>query len=808
MDWIQQPNIPPTSSAPDAPGVMSAIKRIFGGAGGPDPDTAGVNPADPYTDLEALQATFKKAHKQCFAGREIYERIWWRHHLYILGRQWIYLDKQAGQWLDKRLAKWIPKPVTNKIAETVAAIMSVFGSVQLSVACKPVGTNPKDVAAAETAGKYENPMREDHDMERVELESDFHVIATGNAFWHLWWDQNGGTGFTFVPYEQCATCTKVSTPLEIKTAGDVCPECGQAVFEQAVDEQGQPMGATLQHGRGRTDACSPLEVAVPSVYTNADDAPLLIRVRWRTKEYCEDNYPAAIVAALEFEKSSTERSLNLYRGLQGAADIGSMPSSATPGGGSEDEGITEYELWMKPCRKYPKGLVLRCAGDGENAKIVQLQSQGLPGPLPLVTPQGEHVWPWIHIGYEHFAGRMWRRSPLEHLIEKQNQINQIDSLIQLIIQRTANPVWLEPKGAEVKKFTGEPGLVVKYNPLIAGGNAKPERIEGAQVPSSLVKIREMLLSDIENLAGTYDIIKGQKPSGVEAFSALQLLVERSQSRYGPVLKNRGKAYRRWFSIALEMERKFGPDERSMAILGPNGGYTQQTFKRVDLLGSVRIEVEDGSQMPKTSLGKRAAIEQLKNFGVINPQNPDTAYRILQIFGQTDLWPGLDYDVKSALSEQDAFEQWAMTAQIAPPQMMLGPAGAAIVDPNTGQPSMTPPQPDTPPPGQVEIWHNHMVHAAEHRKWANSDAVQRMLRERPELKPFVTWMIQQHDEAIAMQQAQQAMMEAGPGGAAGNGKDGKGVGGGRAMANSNAESGNPADVPKGNRENPAGGQGPQ
>lgn len=801
MDFTQLPNVPPASSAPDAPGALSAIRRIFGGGGAEPPQGA----ASPYEDLSALYDTWKKAHRECFAGRDVFERQWWRLLLYILGRQWIYFDKNAGQWLDKRLSKWIPKPVTNKIAETVAAILSVFQGVQLSVSVKPIGTNPKDVQAAETASRYETPLREEHNMERVEADGDFHLIALGNVFWHLWWDTSGGGEFTFIPYEQCLVCMKVSTPVEIKKAGDVCPECGNQQFTEAVDDNGEPVGYRFSPGRGRTDAVSPLEVALPAVYTNADDSPIMVRVRWRTKDYCVDNYPAEVVEKMVWEHSSTERTLQLYRGLATATEIGSMPAGATPQGDTEAEGITEYELWMKPCRKYPQGLVARFAGDGENATCIKIPTEGLPGPLPLTTPQGERVWPWIHIGYEHFGGRLWHRSPLEHLIEKQNQINQIDSLIQLIIQRTANPVWLEPKGAEVKKFTGEPGLVVKYNPLIAGGNAKPERIEGAQVPSSLVKIREMLLADIENLAGTYDIIKGQKPTGVEAFSALQLLVERSQSRYGPVLKNRGKAYRRWFSIALEMERKWGPDERAIAVLGPNGSYSRQAFKRVDLIGSVRIEVEDGSQMPKTSLGKRAAIEQLRNFGVIDPRNPDTAYRVLQIFGQTDLWPGLDYDVKSALAEQDAFEQWALTVQIAPPQMLTGPAGAAIMDPATNQPAMSPPQPSIPPPGQAEIWHNHMVHAAEHRKWANGDTMQRLMKEKPDLKPYVTWMIQQHDMVLQAQAEAQAMAQ---GGGAGAGKDGKGVGGGRAMSNSNAESGNAGDVPKGSRENPAGGQGPQ
>jgi hypothetical protein len=795
MDIPQLPNVPPESSAPNPAGIKGAIAAIFGGG---KAAAAPVLPPDPYADNKALLETFKLAYRQCFDRRQMFEMIWWRNLLYALGRQWIYYDRASGQWLDKRLQKWIPKPVTNKIAETVAAIMSVFGSVDLSADCKPVGGNPKDVQAAETANRYEGPLRVEHDMERVETEGDFWLVTLGNVFWHLWWDVNGGGTFTLIPNEQCLTCTKVWTPVEIKNAGNVCPECGMNTFEDATDDDGQPVGTRINQGRGRTDAVSPLEIAMPSVYTMFDDTPVLIRVRWRTEEYCTDNYPAEFLSTIAWESASSEHTLQLYRGLSAATEIGSMPGGSNTGSGGsgngDQKGVTEYELWMKPCRKYAKGLVLRVCGDGENAQIVPLKEQGLPGPLPVVTPQGERVWPWVHIPYEHFGGRLWARSPLEHLIEKQNQLNQIDSLMQLIIQRTANPVWLEPKGSEVKKFTGEPGLVVKYNPLIAGGNAKPERIEGAQVPSSLVTIREMILSDIENLAGTYDIIKGQKPTGVEAFSALQLLVERSQSRYGPVLANRGRGYRRWFQIAIEMERQFGPKERAEAVLGPNGAYTQATFKQIDLAGAMRVEVEDGSQMPKTSLGKRAAIEQLRNFGVIDPRNPDTAYRILQIFGATDLWPGLDYDVKSALQEQDAFEQWAMTAEFAP-QPLMGPTGAVVMDPVSGQPAPAgPPVANTPPPGQNEVWFNQAVHIAEHKKWANGDAMQQLMKEKPDLKQYVTWMIQQHEAVLAQQAQDAAMAAAGPVGA---GSDGKGVAGGRAMSNSNAESGDTSAVPSGN-----------
>jgi len=794
--------IPQPAAGATPPGFDAAAAAAF--AGKPIVDPTIID--DPYQNDVELLKTFAQAKRECYDRISTFSRIWWRNLLYDMGRQWIYYERNAGAWLDKRLQRWIPKPVTNKIEETRHAIESLLDSVNLTVNCRPIGQDPKDIQAADTANKYEGPIRIDHDMDRVERATDYWRIVTGEAWWYVWWDKSGEGQFTFVPWEQCMTCGETYSPKDVKAAGDICPGCGSMLMQDAVDpETGQRVGAKINTGRGRTDAYSPFQIGCPPVFEDADDSPVLICARWRTKHYYEQILEPDVLEKINWESMTTDRSLQLLRSVSTASEVGGGQASMTGGETSEMQGTTEYELWMKPCKKYSKGLVMRVIDsttDGAGGVILKEKAEGYPGPIPMKTPDGKIVWPWIHVPYEKVGGRLHGRSPFDCLIDKQNQLNQLDSLSQLIVQRTANPVWLEPKGAEVKKFTGEPGLVVKYSPLLGANGAKPEKIEGSNVPASLINMRKMLLEDIEQLAGTFDIIKGQKPTGVEAFSALQLLVERSQSRFGPMLKSRGRAYKRWFQIALEFERAFGPVERAYAILGPNGTWQLQAFKKANLSGAVRVEVEDGSQMPKTSLGKRAAIEQLAQLGVIDPRNPDTGYRILQTFGQTDLWPGLDMHVKAAQREQQEFEEWAMRVQFAPPEPEVGPTGAYLVDPaNPGQPIMGPPMPSEEPPGSRHVWHNDQVHVEEHKKWANGDTVQQLLTEKPEIEQWLTIFIQQHEDALMEQAAIQAQAQAAvtPGA--------KGVGGGRAMKNSNQESGKTGDVPSGNKQG-APNQGPQ
>jgi hypothetical protein len=834
VTFAQQPNIVmPPGVGPVPAALDQAAAEALGTA-------VPAGPPDPYANRQAILEFYKEFRDECFDQRWLYERVWWKLLLYFLGRQWITYVSTAGGWVDKRLAKWVPRPVTNKIAETVETIHSVFQSVPLDVDVQPDGQEPVDIMTAETANRLAPCLAQEHAMPRQIRISDLWLIILGNVFWHTWWDSTGDKGVVLIPLEQCQACGVVSNPAAIEDAGNVCPKCASPMMQPAIGPDGQPQTEEGTIGSGKTDILSPFEVGFPAGHATFDELPGLIRRRWRTKRYYKRVLSEAQFNKLSFGKDVEDRGIRLLRGLNLHADVNSTPVTFQGAEQPKSEGLVEYELWLKPCKEYPRGLLARFAGDGETVELLEQPEEGIPGPLPFENRKGEPLWPWLHTGYNEVPGRILHKSPLEPLIQIQDQINQIDSLIQLIIQRMANPIWLEPRGSEVKKFTGEPGMVVRYNPLVAGGNAKPEKIEGSNIPPSLLQIRMQKVNDIEQSAGTFDVMKGSKPPNVQAFSALQLLVERSQSRFGVPLKARGTTYAAWFQLALELERQFGPEDRTYAVLGPNKTWTYQQFMNANLQGAVRVVVEDGSQTPKTSLGKRAAIEQLRQMGVVNFMNPDAQYRVLQIFGQTDLAPALNVHVTTALQEQDAFEKWANTVTIGyeagmvdpatmQPMPPPGPAGAPEAAPGGGAPpgpagggmmgdagmmrpggpgdgAMMPmgvpgmvPTLSAQPPGQRKIWHDDAVHAGEHIKWANSDKVRQLIAEKPFVEPYVAWMIEVHLQAIAFAEMQQAQAGAdnrhGPGG------------GGRAMERSNNESGNPGDEPRGQGTDQQG-QGPQ
>src|SRR3990167_8012271 len=719
----------------------------------PDAALPGLPVNDPFEEQKLL-AIFERCKKESFSSRWVWEREWLRDIFYTTNRQWIYWHPTRREWVDKRLNKNVPRPVTNKMAETVQSLRATFGSIELGVIARPIGHSTESVATAEVVDKIAPLIHEEHKMHMVMREADFWLIVNGSACLQTSWDNDIRFNRAFIQHEQCQTCGTISPPKAIVDAGNTCPVCGGTSFTKAMQPDGKPAGEWVSYGKGKTDALSPFEYAIPPSVTRFDETPYIIRLRWRDKGYYEANYPE-LVHKLMFEKSPQDRSLQIYKSLSLVNDMGtgSSWSSLSMGGMDTIEGITEYELWMRPTPDYPEGLVLRIAGDKQPV-LIRSEKESIPGPIPYKDRDSMVIFPFAFAIFEHIGGRLYGRGALAPLIQKQDQLNQLDSLIQMIIQRTANPVWIVPEGAGIDHFTGDPGLVMKWNPLASGGQGKPERISGENVPPALFSLREQYLKDIEELAGTYDIIKGQKPSGVEAFSALQLLVERSQARFTSAFSSRGEMYRQWFSTALELERSFGPQERVLTVVTPNKGYTFQAFQKAQLQGNVSIKVEDGTDAPKTSLGKRAAIEHANQLALLKPDDPEQRYALLNELGLGHLAPSLNVHVQTSLQMQDAFERWLQ-------------------------------DPQGPSPLVMKPWFDAQVHYGERIKWLNSDHMRELMAQQSAVEQLVM---------IHLQELQTALPPPPQMGPDGNPLPPEGVGGGRAMQNSNTNSGGPAGNP--------------
>ncbi len=780
-----------------------------------------------YADEELLDL-WAEMRKESLDSRKPFEVQWRRNIYYILFRQWIEYIAGKG-WRDKRMALYIPRPVTNKCKDVVLSIRAMFTAIKLGVNVRPNGADPKNVSAAATADELAPVLHEAHRMNSALSEFDFWLCACGNAFLHTFIDYDIKNGQIADPTEECVGCGAQYKSSEIPDS--TCPDCQGQAFHPAMDPMtGAPMVDYKSKGVPTTLVLSPLEIAFPNSYARFEDLPYVVRLRWRTKRYFESN-PALkdLVQTISWEKTPSDENLNLFTSLSKHNDLG-ISTGYLGGGnlGNDEEGVSEYEIWMKPTDKYPEGLVFRIYGE-RNPIVAHLEEQeALPGPLPYKDADGNPLFTFTHAGFEHVGGRIIASGPVDAIITKQDQLNQLDSMILLQVNRTSSPSWIVPKGAEIQKFSGVPGVVYRYNAAVFGGNAKPELVSGVPPAAVLFTIREQYLKDIEELTGASDALKGIKPGGDMPFSALQLLVERSQARFAGVFQSRGDAYREWYKFAIELEREFGPDERTKATMSPNKRWTFQNFKKANLTGSISVMVEDGSTAPKTNLGMRASMEHAAGLGVLNMQDPDQKYEALKLLGLSRMVPTLDVHVQSALLKQQTFEEWVADPQNV--QMFVQGAQQAQADyqqqvasaqqeqaqlasnaASAPEGAVPPPAPTLQAPSVLEgsplkwkPWYDATIHRQELVKWANGDNMRELFASTPIAEKLVEAHLAEIDASLAAIQQQQMAQQAAQDQAKLSQPGGSGAG--RAMSNSNNESTKNVE-PSGNKEG-AQGAGPR
>lgn len=747
------PPLTPSPATPDAPTPELATRA-----------PGIVQTPTVYPDGKLLEM-FKRWKAESFDQRWVYERQWMRNVWYILNRQWIYYDTTRGQWQDKRLAKWVPRPVTNICKEAVQAVRANFAAVNYGTMARPIGNSTKNVVTAGIADDYVPVLYDLHQMDQVMTEYDFWLLTAGNAWLHTCVNYDRKNGMLENPYELCTACGQEMQSSQIAEAGGKCA-CGNATFIKAQNPDGSPKVERRPRPAGLTIPLSPFEIAFPLVYERFDEAPYCIRMRWRDKSYYEGHPELSQLArTLPFSKSPADRTMQIFKTLPFQNDLGMSPAYFGMGGGAstESEGITEFDVWVRPCEEFPEGQVIRFAGD-QNPVVIHSAIENLPGPIPYHDAQGNPLFTFTHGVYDHVGGRALGSGLIDPIVQKQDQLNQIDSMMLMCMMRMSNPVWLEPKGAEVEKFTGQPGLVVKWNPLVGNGNAKPERIPGENIPVSMFQYRELIKKEAEELAGTFDILKGNRPAGVEAYAAINLLIERGQARHATAYKQRGASHRAWYKFALEIEREFGDETRTRAVMQPTKGWAFETFKRADLSGSVEILIEDGTLTPKTTLGERAAIEHLASLGLLKADDPDQLMEIYRKFGQSGLMPGLDAQVKECWMYMEQFEKAMSDPRV---QQLLAAPAQPVVDPMTGQPA--------PPPTILRFkrWYNPVIHRQEVIKWCVSDTGRNLFSKFPAAEAQIDAYLQQIEAMLAQQAALMAPKPpVNPGGGA------------EAMANSN------------------------
>ena len=620
-----------------------------------------VPPAQAYADHGAIKDLLLRKRGEWAKGREPFVRAAYRNILFYRGIQWIKWDRTINRWRPARLPKNVPTPVTNIFASTMDALISVFARVEPTLNFRPGSPDePDDRATSDVAIRAIQVVEDE-----VDLRINRQILATwigltGEAWLETGYDPDPIYGTRTLQHEQCPACGAVQPP-----GAPQCTACGTPGLIPATDETGAPVGELVPIGKMYVDVANIFEMFYDHSEADWGKQRAYLREKSVSEERAKARWPhlADVIKAnvIADGESWYADSLAVVGPQIEEAQVGRLAQAgaARP----MNTRVTEQWFWQLPDATYPEGLL---------AVLVGKQQVAYAGPLPYAvrSPTGDRqpFLPHIKFVQKFVPGTGHGKTVADDLALKQSQRNRWESIVEACGMRMGSPVWLKPMGANVTNLTGDPGNIIGYT-AIGPGAAKPERIPGQGIPLSFIHMIRDIDKNFEELAATFDVVKGARPEGVSAGIALQILQERGLSRYGPLFIMWEAMWAKWARQALEIFREFVTEPRLLKIKGRDGMWQVEKFMGADLRGNIDVVPEAASSAPRSSLLDRAEMEQLASMRVIDLTDPEIRWKFLEVYGRTNLTPAMAADTRNAIRENEAFAKLAQNPQVV---QALGP----------------------------------------------------------------------------------------------------------------------------------------
>jgi len=306
---------------------------------------------------------------------------------------------------------------------------------------------------------------------------------------------------------------------------------------------------------------------------------------------------------------------------------------------------TVYECWELPSPRYPKGRLIRVAGD-----VL------LTEPTQIDWPYKKNdEFPFVPLTYEKRPRGLWSLNAVTRLVKPQMAFNKAVSRMQDRIDNDKVLI-LEPRGAEtgadndyespsaMRRVRHEPGFI-------------PQVFQPSPFNEALLSYANFIRSQMEDISGVHEVSNGSVPAGVTAGNAIELLQQSDQTQMSEFVTCIETAQKKRAEWEIALVSQFYSEPRLVAVStlpekaptppqappmlqqGPQPPMMGQqqpppptddnaaldvatavkVFEGLTKGGQVRIEVVPGSATPKTPAAQSQQILDMAAKGFFTPQ---------------------------------------------------------------------------------------------------------------------------------------------------------------------------------------------
>lgn len=625
---------------------------------------------------------------------------------YYASNQWIGWNKSDRRILQLPLEDGQERITLNKIKPRVLTLLAKHTKNKIKFDVVPSTKNQSDIDAAKAANKFLQFLWNELGMTQKTSDIFLNMMVKKRVWVKTWFDSGAGT--------------------------DITPKENEPGYEKDM----QP----VHQGEIRARVCDALTIFTDPAATCEEEIRWQIERKARDVEEVNEEYNAEVTA------DDSVDYLNSY-------DITRINSDGISSNEStrKKNMVLVYELWYKPCKKYPKGLKVTIA----NSKTLDYNEES--GELPYAL-----------FGYIPIPGTLTYEAVVTDMIPVQRGINIKRSMIATHAKAVGNAVWTIPIGSAVDEedITDISGGFIHYN-ATAGG--KPERVQAPDIPSFYDRDLANDANDLDDMSGSREVSQGSMPKGLDTLGGLQIMVEQENEKLVVAASNYEQGMKKVMSRILRLLKKHFPEEQQAKIVGEDNEIELFSFNASDLTGNEDIKIIEGSSLPEMKAAQEERIMLMWDKGAITKDDgtPDQAafLRLMGMGDSTALFEQKQLDENNAKMENKTFEELAEDSgamQVIDQYVQEYHASAGVLQQN-GIPAAEwgqyiPPNPE----GLPDIWDsdNDEVHVYIHNTFRKTSRYRTL---DPILRQLVDIHYQKHMDRlqaplIAQQQAEQGMIE--------------------------------------------------
>ena len=552
-------------------------------------------------------------YEQAKTARLRFEPDWMLNRAFFEGEQWVlysagrltapYIDPRRQLVTDNRI-----KPVVTSRVARKAKNRPMFSAT-------PQGADDKAIDAARIG---ERVLENDWDALHLHpklFTSLLWADVCGNSFLKVYWDRTKGEKIQYLKGPDGQPLTddygRPLTPAQIDPSMMVDIQVGE-----------------IAQGDVCVEVKTPFEIFPDPLATDMTDCEWLIDETVRSVEHVRQHFQTdASGAAFDPHPDSDVPETP----GQGWLQSGQLFSGATSG----YKGVRVREYWCRPNSAHPNGWYAVWAND-----------------TLLVAEEPFDPMPYVKFNSTETPGRFWCRAITSDLRGPQQDLNTIRTQIKENARRLGNPALMKSRQANVR-YQGVPGEEIEYDSTVQ--DPTPSYLSPPPIPVYVENEVERIEKSIEEISGMHEVSRATVPTGVTAASAINLLQEADETRIGPEIQQMEYALGQLGTKILKLRAEFNTDERLLKVAGEDGNWDITAFKGEMLGPDPHVEVQAGSQMPRSKAAKQAAMTEvlglLVQYGVpVADRDMRRFLKDYEVGGLDRLFEGISEDAKQCNRE--------------------------------------------------------------------------------------------------------------------------------------------------------------